>query len=113
MLYDICYYVVDVPEVGIVKGRHVDDRPAGASWQPGETTGALSVLEGAEMSQDDLDNFRGWKWLLVPGKNGKWKHALTDTREWKVQPDDALEVEFPQKKAEKKAEKKHVKKEKR
>ena len=93
MKRDICYYSTDVLKVGIRKGRHVDDRPAGSSWQTGETTGSLSVLRNAEVSQDDLDMLRGWKWLLSPvsGKKGEWTYKWSLQADWRVHPDTVEE----------------------
>ena len=92
MEVDICYYAVDVPKAGVRKGRHIEDRPAGSSWGKGETTGALAVANGLEISQDDLGNLRDHKWLLVPGKKGKWSYTITDPSEWLNQPETDLEV---------------------
>lgn len=58
---DICFYTVDVPEVGIYRGKYVSCRAAGSKWTSAEQNGPLGVWHSAEIADGDLDMLRSGK----------------------------------------------------
>ena len=111
MKYDICYYVEDIPEAGIVEGTYVQIREAGALWSQKETEYPFAIWRNADLLPAERDAMKAKK-AKVKHFGGKGKLPGFDAipeKDWPVEDID-IDDEKPPKKPVSKAKAKALRK---
>ena len=90
MKYDVCYYVEDIPEAGIVEGTYVQIREAGALWSKKETEYPFAIWRNADLLPSERDAMKAKK-AKVKHHGGKGKLPGFDAipeKDWPVESED-------------------------